>query len=210
MPQPRPWDGTTRRESPRMRQSEMVILGPPLWMCQGNLLRLPYAPPPLARTPIRGAGPPPRPEQSRNAGNGGGGDQLRTISGESVARAKSDLSLAESDAYARDTLLRLRQNLGTDLVLTGSYADLGSESGGQLRVDFRIQDALTGETIASVAEVGTDRLSRRMNAYALSKSPRLGGNLFCVPAWESVFPEGGSHEVGAECAVTGASDTHNH
>ena len=47
------------------------------------------------------------------------------------------------------------------------------------------------------------------NAYALCKSPHLGGKLFCVPAWESVFPKGGSHEVQAECALTGASHAHN-
>ena len=48
------------------------------------------------------------------------------------------------------------------------------------------------------------------NAYALCKSPRLAGNLFCVPAWESVFSKGGSHEVRAECAVTRARNAHNH
>ena len=51
---------------------------------------------------------------------------------------------------------------------------------------------------------------RGSNAHALFKSPRLDGNLFGVPTWESVFPKGGSHEVRAECAVTGASDAHNH
>jgi len=86
----------------------------------------------------------------------GAGEKLRTISEENVARAKNDLSLSDTDAFAPDTLLRVRQNLGTDLVLAGSYADLGSRSGGQVRVDFRIQDAASGETIASVAEVGTE------------------------------------------------------
>jgi DNA-binding winged helix-turn-helix (wHTH) protein/tetratricopeptide (TPR) repeat protein/TolB-like protein len=84
------------------------------------------------------------------------GEKLRTISGENVARAKNDLSLADTDAFARDTLQRVRQNLGTDLVLAGSYTDLGTRSGGQVRVDFRVQDTVTGETIASVAEVGTE------------------------------------------------------
>ncbi len=73
-----------------------------------------------------------------------------------MARAKNDLSLANTDAFARDTLLRVRQNLGADLVLVGSYTDLGTKSGGQVRVDSRIQDAVTGETIASVAKVGTE------------------------------------------------------
>jgi eukaryotic-like serine/threonine-protein kinase len=86
----------------------------------------------------------------------GAGDKLRTISEENVERAKNDLSLADTDGFARDTLLRVRQNLGADLVLAGSYTDLGGTSGGQVRVDSRIQDAATGETIASVSEVGTE------------------------------------------------------
>jgi DNA-binding winged helix-turn-helix (wHTH) protein/tetratricopeptide (TPR) repeat protein len=96
----------------------------------------------------------------------GAGEKLRTISGENVARAKNDLSLADTDAYARDTLLRIRQNLGTDLVLAGSYTDLGSRSGGQVRVDLRLQDAATGETIASVAEVGTENELFQLIAHA--------------------------------------------
>jgi hypothetical protein len=54
-----------------------------------------------------------------------------------------------------------------------------------------------------------ERTAGGSNAYALFNSPRLGGNLFCVSTWESVFPKGGSHEVRAKCAVTGASDAHN-
>ncbi len=85
------------------------------------------------------------------------GEQLRAISGENVARAKNDLSLADTDSYARDTLQRIRLNLGADLVVGGSYTVLGRNSGGQVRVDVRIQDAATGETAASVAEVGTEK-----------------------------------------------------
>jgi eukaryotic-like serine/threonine-protein kinase len=96
----------------------------------------------------------------------GAGEKLRTISEENVVRAKKDLSLADTDAYASDTLLRVRQNLGTDLVLAGSYADLGSRSGGQVRIDFRIQDAVTGETIASVAEVGSENELFQLIAHA--------------------------------------------
>jgi DNA-binding winged helix-turn-helix (wHTH) protein/tetratricopeptide (TPR) repeat protein len=85
------------------------------------------------------------------------GEQLRTISGESVARARNDLSLADTDTYARDTLQRIRLNLGADLVVGGSYTVLGRDSGGQIRVDVRVQDAATGETTASVAELGTEK-----------------------------------------------------
>jgi tetratricopeptide (TPR) repeat protein len=85
------------------------------------------------------------------------GEQLRAISGENVARAKNDLSLADTDTYARDTLQRIRLNLDADLVVDGSYTFLSRNSGGQVRVDVRIQDAATGETTASVAEVGTEK-----------------------------------------------------
>lgn len=94
------------------------------------------------------------------------GEQLRTVPGESVAYAKANLSLPDSDAYSRDTLLRLRQGLGTELVISGSYADLGSGSGGRLRVDFRVQDAVTGDTVASMAEVGTENELFQLVAHA--------------------------------------------
>jgi eukaryotic-like serine/threonine-protein kinase len=87
----------------------------------------------------------------------GAGEQLRTIPEENVARARTELSLPNTDAYARDTLQRLGINLGTDLVIVGSYTDLADKSAGQVRVDLRIQDASAGETIASVSEIGTER-----------------------------------------------------
>jgi serine/threonine protein kinase/Tfp pilus assembly protein PilF len=86
----------------------------------------------------------------------GAGEQLRTISGENVARMKVDLSLTEADGYAPETLGRIHRNLGADYVVLGSYFDLGKFSGGQIRLDVRLQDAIAGETIASVSEVGTE------------------------------------------------------
>jgi len=83
------------------------------------------------------------------------GEKLRTIPGENVARMKMELALVDTDSLARDTLNLVGRNLGTDLVVLGSYLDLGKESGGRIRVDLRIQDTAAGETIASVAEVGT-------------------------------------------------------
>jgi serine/threonine protein kinase/Tfp pilus assembly protein PilF len=94
------------------------------------------------------------------------GEALRVIPGENVARSKVDLSIAESDAFGQDTLTRLRKRLGTDLVVLGSYTDLGPAGGGQLRVDLRMQDASTGETVASVAETGTEANMFQMVAHA--------------------------------------------
>jgi eukaryotic-like serine/threonine-protein kinase len=96
----------------------------------------------------------------------GAGEQLRTIPEENVARALTELLLATNDAYGRDTLQHLRIHLGTDLVIAGSYMDLGEKSGGQVRVDLRIQDASAGETIASVSEIGSEADLFQLIAHA--------------------------------------------
>ena len=70
----------------------------------------------------------------------GAGEKLRMIPGENVARAKSDLSIADSNALTSETLLRLSQNLGTDLVISGAYSDVTADSE-QIRIDVRVQDA---------------------------------------------------------------------
>jgi len=84
------------------------------------------------------------------------GGNLRTIPGENVSRMKIELSLPDADSYARDTLTRIRKNLGTDYVVLGSYLALGKESSGQVRLDLRLQDVAAGETIAAVSEKGVE------------------------------------------------------
>ena len=81
------------------------------------------------------------------------GDQLRTIPGESVAQMKLSLALTDADSYGRETLNRIRQNLGSDDVVLGSYVPLGD---GLLRLDLRLQDAVAGETLVSVSEKGKE------------------------------------------------------
>jgi TolB-like protein len=80
----------------------------------------------------------------------GAGEQLRTIPGENVARMKKDLDLPEADSYGSETLQRIRKHLGSDLVVLGSYV----ESGDELRLDFRMQDAGAGDTVVSFSESG--------------------------------------------------------
>jgi len=84
------------------------------------------------------------------------GERLMTIAGEDIARAKTDLSLPEAESYSKDTLNRIRAHLTADIVLLGSYLAPGEESGGRLRLDMRLQDALSGGTIAAVTETGTE------------------------------------------------------
>jgi tetratricopeptide (TPR) repeat protein len=81
------------------------------------------------------------------------GDQLRTIPGESVAQMRIGLALPDADTFSPPTLHRIRQNLGSDDVIVGSYLPLGK---GQLRLDLHLQDAVAGETLASVSEKGDE------------------------------------------------------
>jgi len=84
------------------------------------------------------------------------GEELRTIPSESVARMRIELSLPDVDSVGKENLARIGKNLGTDLVVVGSYASLRQESGGQVRLDLRLQDTRNGETIDAVSETGTE------------------------------------------------------
>ena len=87
------------------------------------------------------------------------GETLRAISSEDVARMKSDLALTESDTLSRESLARVRKNIGADVVLLGSYLTTSSPPAAEgsapaLRLDLRLQDTAAGETIAVVSEKG--------------------------------------------------------
>ena len=81
--------------------------------------------------------------------------KLRTIPRENVALTRINLSLLETDSLSRETLNRVYKNMGSDLVVVGSYLDMGG-SDGNIRLDLRVQDAALGETIASMAETGSE------------------------------------------------------
>jgi tetratricopeptide (TPR) repeat protein len=85
------------------------------------------------------------------------GDRLRSIPGETVARAKLDLALAEADSFGAETLDRLRSRLGTDLVVVGSYLALGERGQSRIRLDLRLQDAAAGETLALISQSGREQ-----------------------------------------------------
>jgi DNA-binding winged helix-turn-helix (wHTH) protein/tetratricopeptide (TPR) repeat protein len=83
------------------------------------------------------------------------GDQLRTVPEENIARMKLELQLPELDSLGRDSLAQIQKDLGSDLVIAGSYAMLGKEAAGQIRLDVRLLDARTGETLFATSETGT-------------------------------------------------------
>lgn len=83
------------------------------------------------------------------------GQKLRTIPSESVARAKIELSIPDADSLSPETLQRLRNRLGADIVVLGSYLEMGSGLGEQIRLDVRLQETEGGETILSTSHTGT-------------------------------------------------------
>ncbi len=94
------------------------------------------------------------------------GEQLRTLPGEDVTRAKLDLNLSESESLSEKTLAQLRKRLGSDMVVVGSFFDMN----GQVRVDIRLQDTGAGGTLANFSETGTE-------AQLLDLVNRMGSSL---------------------------------
>lgn len=98
------------------------------------------------------------------------GEQMRIISGESVARTKVELGIGEADSLSAESLLRLGKKLDVELILLGSYLALGDSGDLRLRLDLRVQETATGETLVSFAETGSepemlamlDRIGRRL------------------------------------------------
>jgi eukaryotic-like serine/threonine-protein kinase len=84
------------------------------------------------------------------------GRNSRTISFEEVARAKMELSLPDTDAFSKATLFNVRQKLGADLIILGSFSTVAGESTKDLRVDLRVQDTIAGETIVAISETGRE------------------------------------------------------
>ncbi|MBV8049817.1 MAG: protein kinase, partial [Acidobacteriaceae bacterium] len=85
------------------------------------------------------------------------GGKLRTFPGENITRASTDLGLTGKQTLASDTLRRLRDYLGSDYVVLGSYLDQGTGSDSQVRIDLWLQNTKTGEIAATISEKGGER-----------------------------------------------------
>ncbi len=83
------------------------------------------------------------------------GGELRMVSGEDVARAKSELPLTDEDSLAKSTLKRLRVDPGADMVVVGSYTSLPAKDGSHIRLDLRLQDTASGETVSEESVTGS-------------------------------------------------------
>lgn len=132
------------------------------------------------------------------------GEKLRLVSGEDVARAKISLPVGDADSLSKNTLSKLRSNLGSDFVVLGSYTSLPGKSGDRIRIDLRLQDAVAGETIAEVATSGTEgdlfdlisqagaqlRSKLGVGAVSLSDATQVRASLPSNPEAARLFAEG--------------------
>jgi TolB-like protein/predicted Ser/Thr protein kinase len=83
------------------------------------------------------------------------GERIRTITGEDVARTETDLSLAGMPSYSTGTLEKIGANLGCDYVVAGSFLASGNRPVDSVRVDLRLQETKSGQTVLSFADAGT-------------------------------------------------------
>lgn len=104
-----------------------------------------------------------------------GGEQLRLVSGEDVANLRIANPWSQTDTLDQATTARIGTALSSDLLLLGSYMNLGRPDREQLRVDVRLQDARTGEILTEVAETGnTQDLFRLISHVGTRLRERMG------------------------------------
>ncbi|HET9794264.1 MAG TPA: tetratricopeptide repeat protein, partial [Thermoanaerobaculia bacterium] len=85
-----------------------------------------------------------------------GGEKLRLVPAENVARLSGIRNPATAGTLSRETLANLRASLAADLVLSGSYVAISSHDGEEIRFDMTLQDTATGESLATVTETGSE------------------------------------------------------
>lgn len=86
----------------------------------------------------------------------GAGGKLRVVPGENVAQFRLTSPWSETDSLSQQTASRIGKALSSELLVLGSFAAVGESQNGAVRVDFRLQDAQTGELLYEGAETGTE------------------------------------------------------
>ena len=83
------------------------------------------------------------------------GSTYRLMPVETAERLRRDLALERPGSLSPESLARLRRAAAVDTVVGGSYVSSGpTSSEPQIRIDVLVQDARTGEPVASVTETG--------------------------------------------------------
>ena len=84
------------------------------------------------------------------------GEQVRTVPDETIARTKIDLGLSDVESLSPAVLPQVRKNLASDFIILGSYLAQGKDTG-EIRLDLRLEDTATGQTVAAISETGTEK-----------------------------------------------------
>lgn len=87
----------------------------------------------------------------------GAGGKLRVIPGENVAQFRAGAPWSQTDSLSQPTASRVGKALDSDLLVLGSFAAVGDQQSVNIRVDFRLQDAQTGQILYEGAESGTEK-----------------------------------------------------
>lgn len=119
----------------------------------------------------------------------GSGEALRMVSGEDIASLHATSPWSLTDTLNASTAARVGSALDADVLVLGSFVRIARRDGSQLRLDARMQQAKTGEILAEVAEVGSDRdlfqlvshmggrLRAHLGAGVLETDPAITGEL---------------------------------
>ncbi len=81
------------------------------------------------------------------------GERVRIVPAENVARRRVT---PPAGPLSAETLANLRSDLNADEIVLGSYVTLAAPGGERIRVDLLVQDARSGDTVASVSETGSE------------------------------------------------------
>jgi class 3 adenylate cyclase/tetratricopeptide (TPR) repeat protein/TolB-like protein len=100
---------------------------------------------------------------------------LRTIPSEDVSVAKADLGLMIAPTFSVATLAKIHRILRSEYVISGTYVAMGNNPADSIRVDLRVQEAASGETISSFMEEGNlATLSSVLRKAGIDLRIRLG------------------------------------
>lgn len=108
------------------------------------------------------------------------GSKVRMVSGEEIARVKD--SLSSDDPTGDRNLQQIHELLGAELVVVGSYLSLGEDANSKIRIDLRVVRAPSGDSVASLAEVGTEE-------HLFDLVSLMGGKLRRNLGWSDPSPE---------------------
>lgn len=87
----------------------------------------------------------------------GAGDQLRVVPGEEVTQFRLVSPWSETDSLSQATTSRIGKAVAGDLLVLGSYTTLSEPEGASIRVDYRLQDAHSGEILYEGEETGAEK-----------------------------------------------------